>query len=65
MLLLRKPSEAQIRQFLLSQSDQTFSYKEVGMTRSRPPSGYNADHNMVELLIFEKLMSRFLPVCHA
>ncbi|HST21772.1 MAG TPA: DUF1990 domain-containing protein [Blastocatellia bacterium] len=49
MLLLRKPSEDQIRRFLLSQSDQPFSYAEVGMTRSRAPAGYNADHNLIEL----------------
>lgn len=49
MLLLRKPSEDQIRRFLLSQSDQPFSYAEVGMTRSRAPAGYNADCNLIEL----------------
>src|ERR1044071_10033185 len=49
ILLLRKPSEDQIRRFLLSQSDQSFSYAEAGMTRSRAPVGYNADHNLIEL----------------
>ena len=49
MILFRKPSEARIRGFLLSQSDQAFSYAEVGMTRGNAPSGYNADHNRIEL----------------
>jgi uncharacterized protein (UPF0548 family) len=49
MLLLQKPSEDQIRRFLLSQGGQTFSYAEVGMTQSLAPSGYKADHNRIEL----------------
>jgi uncharacterized protein (UPF0548 family) len=49
MFLLRKPTDAAIRQFLAAQSGLAFSYPAVGATAKTPPSGYNVDHNRVRL----------------
>ena len=61
MFLLREPSEKLIRQFISSQRDLPFSYSEVGATRAQggrdargpsqtaEPSGYNIDHNRIQL----------------
>jgi uncharacterized protein (UPF0548 family) len=50
MLLVRRPTRAQIDAFLGDQSATAFSYAHVGATRSsRPPSGFNIDHNRVRI----------------
>ena len=50
MFLARQPSAETIRQFLASQHDLPFSYREVGATRSEETlRGYNVDHNRVML----------------
>jgi len=49
MFSLRQPSEEDIRQFISSQQDLPFSYSQVGNTQSRPPAGYNVDHNRTKL----------------
>src|SRR5258705_9591964 len=50
MFLPRQPSDETIRQFISSQHDLPFTYREVGATRSEAaPPGYNADHNRVKL----------------
>ena len=50
MLLVRRPTRAQIDAFLGDQSATAFSYAQVGATRSsRPPPGYNIDHNRVRI----------------
>lgn len=49
MFLLRKPSEAAIRQFLSAQQDRQFSYPAVGATRAGVPAGYQVDHNRVRV----------------
>jgi uncharacterized protein (UPF0548 family) len=45
-MLLRKPSDAEVREFLAAQSELPFSYREVGATRnsSTPPAGYPINH---------------------
>ena len=58
MFLPRQPSDETIRQFISSQHNLPFSYREVGATHSEvvPPSttvlltsGYNVDHNRISL----------------
>ncbi|MDQ2937449.1 MAG: DUF1990 domain-containing protein [Acidobacteriota bacterium] len=49
MFLLHKPSEEVVRQFITSQRDLSFTYNEVGATRTQPPAGYNVDHNRIRL----------------
>ena len=49
MLLLRKPGEKQIRAFLEAQVDTTFSYADVGASRTGAPAGYAVDHNRIKL----------------
>ena len=49
MLLHRQPSEEVIRRFVSSQRDLPFSYEQVGATQSKPPAGYNVDHNRIKL----------------
>jgi len=49
MFLLNRPTEAQIDKFLDTCKADSFSYDEVGATRSSPPAGYNIDHNRVIL----------------
>lgn len=49
MLLLRKPSDLQIRAFITAQQQTTFSYGPVGITRTAAAQGYTMDHNRVQL----------------
>jgi len=49
MLTLRRPSDAEIAQFLTRQAGRAFSYADVGGTRSSAPGGYNVDHNRIRL----------------
>jgi uncharacterized protein (UPF0548 family) len=49
MFLLHRPNDARIKEFLEMQAADAFSYREVGATRGRPPSGYNVDRNGVIL----------------
>ena len=50
MFLPRQPSDETIRQFISSQHDLPFTYREVGATRSEAaPPGYKADHNRAKL----------------
>lgn len=50
MFLLRKPSAEFLRDFLLSQKGQPFSYDRSGATRCEtPPQNYNVDRNRVQL----------------
>ena len=49
MFLLKKPSNQKVQQFLVSQRDLPFSYREVGASRGQPPAGYALDHNRVRL----------------
>jgi uncharacterized protein (UPF0548 family) len=50
IFLRRKPSDELIRQFISSQQDLPFSYREVGATRSEtPPAAFTVDHNRIRL----------------
>ena len=50
MFLISKPDEKTVHRFLARQMGSTFSYPEVGASRSaNVPAGYNADHNRVLL----------------
>ncbi|HEY2109906.1 MAG TPA: DUF1990 domain-containing protein [Candidatus Acidoferrales bacterium] len=49
MLLFSKPSPQRIREFVLSQGKETFSYGDVGASRVHAPRGYTVDHNRVQL----------------
>jgi uncharacterized protein (UPF0548 family) len=45
MILLREPTEAQIRNFLEEQRPLPFSYPEVGASREGAPPGYPVNHH--------------------
>ena len=45
MLLLREPSDAEIKNFLEGQRSLAFSYPEVGATRGTAPAGYDVNHH--------------------
>ncbi|MGH9763368.1 MAG: DUF1990 family protein, partial [Blastocatellia bacterium] len=50
MILLRKPSRAQVREFLERQNSLSVSYRAAGATRSElVPPGFNIDHNRIRL----------------
>jgi uncharacterized protein (UPF0548 family) len=49
MLLISKPSPERIREFLIAQGNETFSYSEAGASRQRAPAGYTVDHNGIQL----------------
>jgi uncharacterized protein (UPF0548 family) len=50
MFLPRQPSDETIRQFISSQHNLPFSYREVGATRSEAaPPDYKIDHNRMRL----------------
>jgi uncharacterized protein (UPF0548 family) len=46
---LTEPSENEIRRFISSQKDTGFSYPEVGASATAVPTGYNLDHNRIQL----------------
>jgi uncharacterized protein (UPF0548 family) len=46
---LTAPSDSDIRRFISGQKDTGFSYPEVGATATIAPTGYNVDHNRVQL----------------
>lgn len=46
---LREPSQQVVRDFLARQERESFSYPEVGLSRSSTPGGYDVDHNRVRL----------------
>jgi len=50
VFLLRKPSADFIRDFLLTQTNESFSYENPGATRDESaPRNYSVDHNRVQL----------------
>jgi len=49
MLLLRKPRDAEVREFLREQQSLPFSYPEPGMTKGTAPAGFITDHNRIRL----------------
>ncbi len=49
MLLMRKPSGEQIKEFIEQQSRQPFSYADLEATRGPAPDGYVVDHNRIQL----------------
>ena len=49
MFLVREPTDADVARFIASQRDLTFTYPEIGATNATPPSGYNVDHNRIQL----------------
>ena len=53
MLLLKKPSEEIVRQFIASQQELPFSYPGVGASQDNPQhqprAGFTVDHNRIKL----------------
>ena len=50
MFRWRKPSDADIAQFITSQAPTTWNYPQVGATRDHdPPAGYIVDHTRVKI----------------
>lgn len=49
MFLMREPSDDDAAKFVASQRDLPFTYAEVGATNTTPPTGYNIDHNRIQL----------------
>jgi uncharacterized protein (UPF0548 family) len=46
---LTAPTEDEIRRFISQQKDSVFSYSDVGASATTVPTGYNVDHNRVQL----------------
>ncbi|HEV2836694.1 MAG TPA: DUF1990 domain-containing protein [Pyrinomonadaceae bacterium] len=55
MFTLREPSDRDVANFISHQSNEPFTYSEVGATRSTPPPGYTVDHNRIQLGHGEKV----------
>jgi uncharacterized protein (UPF0548 family) len=49
MFFLSEPSAETITRFLSTQTQQPFSYPEVGATQHEPPAHYVLDHNRIKL----------------
>jgi len=49
MFMISEPTERDVVDFIWSQSELPFTYSEVGATNTTPPSGYNVDHNRIQL----------------
>jgi uncharacterized protein (UPF0548 family) len=46
---LTKPTDDEVRRFISQQKDSRFSHPEVGASATTVPTGYNVDHNRVQL----------------
>jgi uncharacterized protein (UPF0548 family) len=46
---LSAPSDDEIRRFISGQKDSGFSYPEVGASATAAPTGYNVDHNRIQI----------------
>ena len=49
MFFVTKPSLARIHELITAQHQLSFSYPEIGATRTTPPPGYTVDYNRVQL----------------
>ena len=49
MFRLSAPSDDEIRRFISGQKDSGFSYPEVGASATAAPTGYNVDHNRIQI----------------
>lgn len=60
LFLLKRPAEIKIDEFLRSQRDEPFTYKEVGGSRNRQQEvrGYVVDHNRIRLGAGEEVFRR-------
>jgi len=55
---LTAPSEDEVRRFISEQRLSDFSYPVVGASLTAVPTGYNVDHNRVQLGRGEKMWHR-------
>jgi uncharacterized protein (UPF0548 family) len=58
VILLRAPTEAQIRRFLEEQRSLPFSYPEVGASRDGTPPGYPTNHRRGRLGVGDRTFTR-------
>lgn len=49
MFTIKEPSERDVENFIFSQRNSEFTYREVGATNTTPPAGYKIDHNRIQL----------------
>jgi uncharacterized protein (UPF0548 family) len=49
MLLLKKPTDRQVQDFLEQQAPTELTYQGIGLTATQPPAGYRVDHTRVSL----------------
>jgi len=49
MFRITEPSELDVIDFVEAQRNLPFTYPEVGATNTKPPAGYNLDHNRIQL----------------
>jgi uncharacterized protein (UPF0548 family) len=49
MFKISAPTERDIEDFIAGQRNLPFTYTEVGATNATPPTGYNVDHNRIQL----------------
>ena len=49
MFRITEPGDQNVDKFIKGQRDLPFTYMEVGATNTTPPSGYNLDHNRIQI----------------
>jgi uncharacterized protein (UPF0548 family) len=49
MFKINEPSERDVAEFIESQRNLEFTYRDVGATNTTPPSGFIVDHNRIQL----------------
>ena len=49
MFKITEPSDRDVAAFIAGQRDSPFTYSEVGATNAQLPTGYNLDHNRIQL----------------
>ncbi|MGH9948308.1 MAG: DUF1990 family protein [Pyrinomonadaceae bacterium] len=49
MFFFKKPHRTAVDKFLMECEKASFSYTEIGATKSKIPASYNVDHNRVHI----------------
>ena len=62
MFKISEPSERDVAEFIESQRNLDFTYREVGATNATPPAGFTVDHNRIQLGSGEETFRRGVDV---
>ena len=62
MFKINEPSVRDVAEFIESQRNLDFTYREVGATNTTPPAGFTVDHNRIQLGSGEEIYRRAITL---